>query len=540
MNRLLRILRAPGGRRAIECAAPTQVVENTEPRDEKNGLSTSAENINTYTVTAKAGLLDRWLDKVVKASGSEFIYFTIVIALFIWAFLGIRFGKSNTWQVTISDAQAIVNMVFDAFLMRQQLNSHDSLMIVAACLRSRASSHKRMLDQLIRSGRCTKVDPVQFQELEQKDFASELPQEDWLGRISTALSAFMGHIATVFGFWVCIFIWVAFGKYCNWSNTWQLYINSATSALMVFILAFLANIRERHTKYMTKCLEAIWKVDSALELRLRKATGDKIENPSVVIPPPKRSRIQRGIDYYADLVGTLVGIAILIFVILVWLAIGPALHFNTNWWLLIGTYAGLIGLNDGFVLRNVCTFLGNHEDEQFTQVGYDNMDMLAVIGVEKLKEERVADNSLSCRISVRVGDICSDEITVVLGAITIVGLLIGASAMGWSVTGQLLCNVPPSIIESFFTMILITGHNIGDAKRRVDLFNLYLRRLKLISYLDTVAKLDGLDAAEQVGETEEIKQANDDIDIPIKVSAVEFSDEPEEVQKISVDIDTMA
>jgi low-affinity ferrous iron transport protein len=61
----------------------------------------------------------------------------------------------------------------------------------------------------------------------------------------------MGHIATVFGFWVCIFIWVGFGKYCNWSNTWQLYINSATSALMVFILAFLANIRERHTKYMT-------------------------------------------------------------------------------------------------------------------------------------------------------------------------------------------------------------------------------------------------------------------------------------------------
>jgi low-affinity ferrous iron transport protein len=219
MNRLLRILRAPGGRRAIECAAPTQVVENTEPCDEKNGLSISAENINTYTVTAKAGLLDRWLDKVVKASGSELIYFTIVIALFIWAFLGIRFGKSNTWQVTISDAQAIVNMVFDAFLMRQQLNSHESLMVVAASLRSRASSHKRLLNQLIRSGKCTKIEPAQFQELQQKDFASELPKEDWLGRISTALSAFMGHIATVFGFWVCIFIWVGFGKYCNWSNT---------------------------------------------------------------------------------------------------------------------------------------------------------------------------------------------------------------------------------------------------------------------------------------------------------------------------------
>jgi low-affinity ferrous iron transport protein len=101
MSRLLRILRTPGGRRAIECAAPTQVVGNTEPCDEKNGLSTSTENINTYTVTTKAGVLDRWLDKVVEASGSESIYFTIVTALLIWAFLGIHFGKSNTWQVTI-------------------------------------------------------------------------------------------------------------------------------------------------------------------------------------------------------------------------------------------------------------------------------------------------------------------------------------------------------------------------------------------------------------------------------------------------------
>jgi low-affinity ferrous iron transport protein len=494
MERVFKILRAPGARRGIEYAAPTQVVLNTEPYDQEKELDVSVENINTYTVTAKTRLLDRWLDKVVEASGSEFIYFTIIIALLTWAFLGIPFGRSNTWQVTISDAQAIVNMVFDAFLMRQQLNSHDSLLIVAACLRSRTSSHKRMFNQLIGSGKYTKVEPTQFQELQQTDFATELPAENFLGRISTALSAFMGHIATVFGFWVCIFIWIGFGKYCNWSNTWQLYINSATSALMVFILAFLANIRERHTQYMTKCLEAIWAVDAALELRLRAATGEKIENPPCAIPVHKRSRIQRGIDYYADLVGTLAGIAILIFVIILWLAIGPVLHFDANWWLLIGTYAGLIGLNDGFVLRNVCTVLGDFEDEQFTQVEYDDMDMLAVIGVEKLKEERVADNSLTCRISVRVSDICSHELTVVLGAITIVGLIIGASVMGWSVTGQLLCNVPPSIIESFFTMILITGHNIGEAKRRVDLFNVYLRRLKLVSYVDTQTKVEQTEA----------------------------------------------
>jgi len=40
-------------------------------------------------------LLDRWLDKVVEVSGSEFVYFTIIVALLVWAFLGIPFGRSN-------------------------------------------------------------------------------------------------------------------------------------------------------------------------------------------------------------------------------------------------------------------------------------------------------------------------------------------------------------------------------------------------------------------------------------------------------------
>lgn len=490
MNQIFNALRTPGARRTVEYAAPTQVVLNVDQDEKGEPINDSVENVNTYTVLTKTRLLDRWLDKVVQCSGSEFMFFTIILALLTWAFLGIPFGQSNDWQIVISDAQAIVNMTFDALLMRQQLNSYDSLMFVTACLRSRISSNKRMLRALIESGKYEKVKPTQFHQLQQTEFASELPAENWLGRISTAVSGFLGHIATVFAFWVCIFIWIGFGQYCGWSNTWQLYINSATSALMVFILAFLANIRERHSNYATKCLQHIYEVDTALELRLRSITGDRIENAPVVILPPKRSRIQRGIDYYADLVGTLVGIAILVLVMIIWVVLGPVMSFSSNWWLLIGTYAGLIGLNDGFVLRNVQNILGGYETAEFVQLTYDDKDMLDVIGVTQLNEERVADNSLSCRISIAMGNFCSHEITVVLGVVTIIGLITGASAMGWSVTGQLICNVPPSIIESFFMMILITGHNVGDAKKRVDLHNIHLRRLKLISYVNTLVKLE--------------------------------------------------
>lgn len=49
--------------------------------------------------------------------------------------------------------------------------------------------------------------------------------------------------------------------------------------------------------------------------------------------------------------------------------------------------------------------------------------------------------------------------------------------------GQLICNVPPSIIESFFMIILITGHNFADSERRVQIRNMYERRLQLLAWL---------------------------------------------------------
>lgn len=490
MGQMFKALYAPGARCAVECLAPTQVVGSSVSQDGEGQVTVSVDNVTTFVATEKRRVLDRWLDRTVEISGSELVFFLIMGGLLTWAFMGIPFGKTTDWQVGISDAQAILNLVFDSFLMRQQLNAYDSLLEVAGCLRSRTISQKRMLRALVEGGIYEKVQPTQFQELTQTEFASELPAENWLGRISTAVSNFMGHIVTIVFFWIGIFIWIGFGQYCGWSNTWQLYINSATSGFMVFMLAFLANIRERHGRYSSTCVKQIYGVDATLELRLRSLTGDTMPNQTITLSAPKVNRIQRVIDYYADLVGTLVGIAILFFVIATWAAIGPAMQFNSNWWLLIGTYAGLIGMNDGFVLRNVYHLIHGYEDAHFVQLAYDDLDMCTVIGVSELTEEKVVDDSLNVRVSLKMGAFCSHQYTVVGGLITIIGLVIGASAMQWSVTGQLLCNVPPSIIESFFTAILITGHNIGDARRRVDLHNIYLRRLKLLSYVNTLVKVE--------------------------------------------------
>ena len=503
MEHFLSVMRQPGARKIVESAAPTQIVIRDVGQEEKleDLENATVHNVDTYIAARKHRLLDRWLDNVVRFSGSQFTFYTVLSGLLAWAFLGIPFGQSPDWQIAISDVQAIINMVFDSFLMRQQLNTYYELLVVLSCLRSRAASNKKMLSKLVESKNKETI-KTQVYKLTQTEITSDLAPESWLGRICTAVSSFMGHIATIFVFWVCIFVWIGLGSYCGWSDRWQLYINSATSALMLFLLAFLANIRERHNNHAARCLTSIYKADAALELELRIATAYAVPNDSVMVIAPQVGKVQRAINYYADLVGTLVGIAILIVVMVIWVLVGPAMKFDSNWWLLIGTYAGLVGMNDGFVLRNVYNKQQEHEDAQFDQLSRDDLDMLTIAGMEQPAGKQVTSFSLTGRISIAIGNFCSHEYTIVVGVASILGLVIGASAMGWSLTGQLLCNIPPSIIESFFTMILITGHNVGEAKRCVDFHNIYLRRLQLITLIKKIVGKDSANTkTSEVGNT---------------------------------------
>lgn len=494
------IISAPGAKGAIDAAAPTQQVDiprlnlDVDLAEKKTALSSSdeaehVENVTNWVDKPKDRRLDRALDWVVCASGSQPVFFFILAGILTWALLGIPYGETDDWAVLISDIQAIISYIFDSFLMRQLLNAYESSIRVSASLLSRNESNKRMLRTALGSGRFTKPtgDWEQRATL-YRDFAADLPRENLVGRMTTRVSLVFGHIGTICFYWAGIFVWIGFGQYCGWSDTWQLYINSATSALMVLIFAFLAYVRERHNVYITACLQHIFKVDSAVELKLRNMTGDDIPNPTIVVPAPKMSRIQRAIFYYADLVGTLTGIAILLIVLIVWICIGPAMGFSSNWWLLIGTYAGLIGLHDGFVLRNVQAQFNDYEDSAVDNVNLSDKAIFEDLSLPDPANEHVQDKSLTYRLSKGMGAICAHEYTVIAGVVLIIGLIVGASAQGWSLTGQLLCNVPPSLIESFFMMILITGHNIAETKRRVEYHNVYLRRMKLLAYVEA---LDG-------------------------------------------------
>ncbi|KAJ9302048.1 hypothetical protein DTO271G3_914 [Paecilomyces variotii] len=486
MEGILRYLRTPGAKSEIEAAAPTQRVSHGPDGKTEEDISVSIG----YTVPVKARMLDRWLDRVVQFSGSEVVFFVIISGLVAWALLGIRYGNADSWQVAISDVQAIVAYVFDSFLVRQELNLYEEGMAAAATLQSRLMSHERMLRKLLRDNQTEDFAKGVLLVKEHKTlpdkYRVDFPSETWFGRFTTSASHVFGHLATVSLYWDGVFTWIGIGRLCEWSNNWQLYMNSASSALMVFIFAFLANIRERHSAYMNKCLDAIFKTDSMVEARLRHLTGDDAENAIVVLPAPKVGIIQRAIYYYADFVGTLVGIGILTVVIVVWVAVGPLLHFSSNWWLIIGTYAGLVGMNDGFVLRNMQNRLGKYVDDEFSRVEVEDEKLYAILSIPMPEKETIGKPSPTQKVSELVNKVSSHELTVVAGVLTICGLVAGASAMRWSTTGQLLCNVPPSIIESFFMIVLITGHNAADDKRRIGLKNIYERRLRLLSFAESI------------------------------------------------------
>ncbi|RFU76469.1 low affinity iron transporter [Trichoderma arundinaceum] len=493
-KRIIVFLSSPGAKGAIEDAAPTQyILSNSVASEEgKAVLSNEQEqvtptrNITGYVDRAKKDRLDRWLDRVVKASGSQPIFFIMISGLLIWAFLGIRYGQSDNWAAIISDVQAIISYFFDSLLMRQQLNGYERQVRISASLMSRVQSQKRMLRHVLASNRYKKPSFPEIESSQSDKFDLNLPPEDWISRVSNLIAMVLGHSGTICIYWICIFIWLGFGQYCNWSDRWQLYINSGTSALMILIFTFLANIRERHDEYVEKCMNSIFKVDSDVELKLRILSGDTQPNPIVVVPAPHLGTFQRIIFYYADVVGTLVGIALLVIVLIVWACIGPVMHWDNNWWLFIGTYAGLIGLIDGFVLRNVQHRLHQYERLALEETKLEDAGLSDEIGVP-VPEKTKVDYSINYRLSDKMGFICAHELTVILGIMLVIGLVIGASAMRWTLTGQLICNIPPSIIESFFMMILITGHNISEAGWRANLHHMYLWRLRLFGFVDRLA-----------------------------------------------------
>ncbi|GIC88106.1 uncharacterized protein Aud_004497 [Aspergillus udagawae] len=467
-----------------EAAETQQVASVTNAKDDIE-IVVASEKFSAYRVDASSRLVDRWLDAVVRFAGSAPVFLFILGGLLAWALMGIRFGNSDVWVAAISDVQAILCYVFDSLLMRQLLREFTEQRKAMVKLQSRCNSHYRMLlkvkNKLGAEGIHQVSEKCQNEPLQPLDHGSRA--QTLFARCIIYTAKRLGHIITVGMYWVCIFIWVGFGPTCGWSDRWQLYINDATSALMVLVFAFLACLRECYADYTNICLDAIFRLDSTLESGLRRLSEDDEPNITMLDIPPRENYLQKVIYYYADIVGTLVGILFLIAVIITWAAVGPVFQFSNSWWLLIGTYAGLVGLFDSFVLRNVQNKVHQNTKNQVRHVEALDKELFAGLSVPIPVVDDRKVLSVTRRISRKMDAISSHLLMVVAGFLLTIGCVIASSALRWSLTGQLISNVPPSIIETFFMLILITGQNDAEAGARVDLANIYYRRQRLLAFV---------------------------------------------------------
>ena len=46
----------------------------------------------------------------------------------------------------------------------------------------------------------------------------DLPEEGWVGRVTTRLADFLGHVGFWAIYWAAIIVWLAFGPTNGWSN----------------------------------------------------------------------------------------------------------------------------------------------------------------------------------------------------------------------------------------------------------------------------------------------------------------------------------
>jgi low-affinity ferrous iron transport protein len=161
---------------------------------------------------------------------------------------------------------------------------------------------------------------------------------------------------------------------------------------------------------------------------------DTKPNPIFEIPPPKINKIESSIERFALIMGSGLGVLISLVFLVIWIAFGPLLGFDDNWVLIPGTFTGLIGYIDGFVLRNLYSRAEYDVGIQFRAVADSDERLLDLLNVPTPRKP-IVKRSLSAKVGVSVSDICASQRASVVSVLFVILLLAIASVLKWSETG---------------------------------------------------------------------------------------------------------
>lgn len=421
------------------------------------------------------------LDKVVAAAGSRWALGFVLLLLIAWGVLGAVYGATDTWQVYLQDVSSLQSYTSATLLMRQQNTNTQGLLRRICGLLSRSQSNERMIRSLNKEQRAQLRDS-------RANIRSEITDalkmnEDVFDRISNGVAKAAGSLVALSIYTLAIITWVFLGIPAQFTDTWQLWVNTGTALEITVITMFLQNIRKQHDTHLQKTVTAIETIDKDIEMQLRRMTGDMTPNPTMASEPPVLSRWVKAIDIYGFIIGGSIGITISAVVLMLWISVGNDLEFDDNWWLIIGTYTGLIGFIDSFILKNVDHRETLMAEKHFKKLVEQDAKVFGLMGIECPLEHPAPKLNLQKRISAKIGHAVESTLASYMAVSSVGILLVIASAMLWSETGQLLCNTPTMIFEGFLLLTLLEAHNLADDKKRLIYDDILNRRLVLDRHL---------------------------------------------------------
>lgn len=87
------------------------------------------------------------------------------------------------------------------------------------------------------------------------------------------------------------------GRY-NWSNNWQLWLNTSTALQQTLAVCLLTLARQRHNVYVENCMRSIFRQEAELEYRVRLLTGQAQPNPAVTVQSITQDGFARSLDWW--------------------------------------------------------------------------------------------------------------------------------------------------------------------------------------------------------------------------------------------------
>lgn len=514
----------------------------TRPEDlEKVGLipqddeSISSLLVGTkYALEEKDQAVGRALDGVVEVAGTRWFFGGVLTVITGWAIAGGVFGAPDLWQIVFQDASSIQCYLSDMILMRQQMNDFREHLRIIALLRSRSYTIANCFRLLIKQGRLEPakrsplypsrfttssiiserelerlsvpaIEQTEFQkqasrnnkkkssssifddlegaasELDEVGDAHKLAPEDFLDRVIIVIADVMGSIWVLAAFVISMVVWISLGPLYDFQNSWQLWLNTCTALQQTLYTCLLTLARNRHSHFVEGCMSAIFRQECELEYRARALTGYSTPNEEVRIEWTTQNRFERGLDWYAAFIGSGYGAIFSVFFFAAWLGVGHPMSWGDNWWLIVGTWTGVVGTFNAAVLRYS---LFKEEERIGSEYAILTQQDKAIFMELALPcPERRAPTfkpNLMTQISIFISRMCATPWAVLAVLTLIVGLLIGATAALWDETTQLLVNSVTMIVESFFLIVLIKAHNMQATEHRVRLHDLLSRRLQLL------------------------------------------------------------